>query len=294
MTKKLALLLLSVFPLAAADYAGADACRTCHPAEFASQSGSGHAHALAPSAPPQPGDWAFGAGLQAITFVAHTTRGNYRELGQTWYRSLNGYGITPGHKTSDGMDFRTFDPAARILRCFSCHSTGPPTLDAEDRIVPHELGVRCEVCHGPAALHVRNPAQTRLRTPATLGATALNAFCADCHHLDRVVGEELRDLRDPATARSQPLRLAAARCFRNSQGRLTCLTCHSPHELLEQSLETYNAVCRRCHPAARHTQAVAARPCAACHMPAIRLDNLSFTNHQIAVYAPANPVVPLR
>jgi hypothetical protein len=291
--QSLALLLLFHLPIAAADYAGADACRTCHPSEFESQSRSAHAHALAPSAAPQPGEWAFGAGIQAITFVSHPARDTYRELGQTWYRSLNAYAVTPGHRTPDGIDFRTFDPAARILRCFSCHSTGPPAVDSEDRVVPHELGVRCEVCHAPAAAHVRNPALNRLRTPATLSAVALNAFCANCHHLDRVVGEELLDLRDPATARSQPLRLAAAACFRNAKGRLTCLTCHSPHDPLEQKLETYNAACQGCHAAPRHTEPIARRPCAGCHMPSIRLDNLVFTNHQIAVYSPANPIVPL-
>jgi hypothetical protein len=45
------------------------------------------------------------------------------------------------------------------------------------------------------------------------------------------------------------------------------------------------------HSAPRHTQPVAGRPCAACHTPSIRLENLAFTNHQIAVYRPANPVV---
>ena len=52
-----------------ADYAGAEACRPCHAANFKSQSNTSHARALAPSSPSQRGDWAFGAGLQAITFV---------------------------------------------------------------------------------------------------------------------------------------------------------------------------------------------------------------------------------
>ena len=28
----------------------------------------------------------------------------------------------------------------------------PLSLGKEDEVVPHELGVRCEVCHGPALL----------------------------------------------------------------------------------------------------------------------------------------------
>ena len=44
------------------------------------------------------------------------------------------------------------------------------------------------------------------------------------------------DLRNPWNARHQPLLLAASRCFRESKGRLSCLTCHSPHAPLEQKL----------------------------------------------------------
>jgi hypothetical protein len=144
--------------LNAADYAGAPACAKCHPAEFNAQSASSHAHALARSAGPQPGEWAFGSGDQAITFVERTDPDHYREIGQTWYRRINGFGPTPGAATPRGTMYRIFDPSSRILNCFSCHSTGTVTLAADDSIVPHELGVRCEDCHGPGAAHARSPA----------------------------------------------------------------------------------------------------------------------------------------
>lgn len=72
--------------------------------------------------------------------------------------AIDGYAITPGHRNSAGVEFRVFDPAARMLRCFACHSTGPVTPGGEDRITPHELGVRCEACQGPEALHARSGA----------------------------------------------------------------------------------------------------------------------------------------
>lgn len=278
---------------AAADYAGAEACRTCHPAEYDLQSRSAHAHTLAPSTPTQPGDWAFGAGMQAITFVSRVDREHYREHGESWYRALDGYGITPGHRNLGGVEFRTFDPAARILRCFACHSTGPLTLGAEDQVVPHELGVRCEVCHGAAAAHVRDPAHTRLRNPARMTAAEMNAFCANCHRLTLETGEESTDLRDPRNSRSQPLRLAASVCFQKSKGRLTCLTCHSPHAPLERSAVAYNAACQRCHAAPHHTQTVAGAACTECHMSSLRQGNLVFVNHRIAVYGPQDPLSPI-
>jgi len=282
-----------VFAAGRADYAGAEACRPCHASNFASQSNTSHAHALAPCSPGQRGDWAFGAGLQAITFVTRVDRESYREDGLSWYRSLNGYAITLGQHDEKGVVFRTFDPAARFLKCFACHSTGPLSLGKEDEIVPHELGVRCEVCHGPAAAHAGDPAHNPLRTPAQLTAAAMNRFCAQCHRTDSETGEELTDLRDARNARDQPLRLAASICFRRGNGRLNCLTCHSPHRELDRNPSSYDVRCQTCHASKVHRQPVAGQACVSCHMP--RIPNgpyLSFANHRIAVYAPGNPILP--
>lgn len=287
------LLFLPLRGSAAADYAGSEACRACHPGEFAGQSASGHARALARSANAQPGEWAFGAGVQAITFVSRVDRENYRELGQTWYRALNAYAITPGHLDDRGILFRTFDPAARILRCFACHTTGPLTIGEGDRILPHELGVRCEVCHGPGTAHAADPSQNRLRNPAHMAPIEMNAFCGQCHRLDLETGDELTNLRDPRILRSPARMLAASACFQKSNNRLNCVTCHSPHAPLEQKLGAYDATCRHCHAAARHTQPIAGRACAACHLPAVRMGEMSFTNHRIGVYSAKDQLVPV-
>ena len=277
-----------------ADYVGAETCRPCHAANFASQSNSSHAHALARSSPDQRGDWAFGAGLQAITFVTKVDRESYREDGLSWYRSLNGYAITPGQHNERGVVFRTFDPAARILTCFACHSTGPLSLGKEDEVIPQELGVRCEVCHGPGAAHVHDPAHSRLRTPAQLTGVSMNRFCGQCHRTDAETGEELADLRDPRNAKDQPLRLSASACFLRGSGRLNCITCHSPHQQLDRNASSYDVRCHACHANAVHRQQVAGQACVSCHMPRIPDGpNLSFANHRIAVYSPGNPLLPV-
>jgi hypothetical protein len=270
-----------------ADYAGAPACAKCHPTESAAQSRSAHAHSLARAKPPQPGDWAFGAGEQAITFVTREDAGHYREEGQTWYRRLNAYGPTPGAATPAGTQYRLFDPAAGILRCFACHSTGPVTLAPDEAVVPHELGVRCEACHGPSAAHAREPAKVRPLNPRTLSADGLNALCGHCHRMP-AGAEETPDLRNPWNARHQPLLLAASACFKGSQGRLTCLTCHSAHAPLEHNPTSYDTACARCHKSPRHTQPVAGRACASCHMPGVKpLPGLVFANHRIGIYGAA-------
>lgn len=285
-------LIPAVFAAGPSDYAGAEACRSCHAANFNAQSNSSHARALARSSPSQRGDWAFGAGLQAITFVSRVGNDSYREEGLTWFRTLNGYGITPGQHDESGVSFRTFDPGARFLSCFSCHSTGPLSIGKDEEIIPHELGVRCEVCHGPAASHVADPAHNRLRTPAQLTAVAMNRFCGQCHRADSETGEELTDLRDPRNAKDETLRLAASACFLRSNGRLNCLTCHSPHNELDQNPASYDARCQTCHASKVHRQQVTGA-CVSCHMPRIPDSAISFSNHRIAVYSPANPLVPV-
>ncbi len=286
-----------VFPLflalTASDYAGSQACAKCHPFEFKAQSASSHARALAHSTPPQPGEWAFGAGDQAITFVSRSDSEHYLEQGKSWYRKLQGYALTPGAATAEGTSYRIFDPSGAILRCFTCHSTGPLTLAADDAILPHELGVRCEACHGPAAAHARAPREFHPDNPGRLPPDRLNNFCGACHRMPLGSNETL-DFRDAWNVRHQPPTLAASACFRQSQGKLSCLTCHSPHAQVEHNPAAYDAACKSCHAAPKHKAMATGRPCVECHMPRVHpTPNLSFANHRIAIYSPSNPLLPV-
>ena len=294
---RLALLQLLLLPvLTAADtalpYAGSHACQACHAAEYAANSASGHARSLARSKPPQPGEWAFGAGSRAITFVRRRDAETYLELGRSWFRSIHAFAATPGHPKGEDTPYRTFDPLAGILRCFACHSTGPLTLSEGQDIVPQELGVRCEACHGPSGEHAQDPRHAAAN-PGRYTADAINDLCGECHRMP-AGATETTDLRDPWNARHQPLTLAASVCYRQSNGRLSCLTCHSPHALIDRNPAHYDARCQACHEGVRHVRPITGKPCTGCHMPAVRPQaNLAFANHRIAVYSPSDPLTPV-
>jgi hypothetical protein len=284
---------IALWLAAAAEYAGASVCAGCHSAQYQSHSTTGHARALARSKPGQPGEWAFGSGAQAITFVRRLDPEYYLEEGQSWYRVLGGYARTPGHTVAGGVRDRIYDPSAMILRCFACHSTGPLAVSKEGAIVPNELGVQCETCHGPSAAHAREPARVRPRNPGRLPAAEIQQICGECHRMPGKNRDEA-SLRDPWNARHQPFLLDASRCFRQSGGKLTCFTCHQPHRPVETKSGAYDAVCASCHAAPRHQTAVASRSCTGCHLPTVQPQPyLKFSNHRIAIYRSSDPMSPV-
>ena len=284
---------------AAGQYTGSASCGKCHPKQYSEQSKSGHArslslareHALASRFPGSPGEWAFGAGDQAVTFVSRVDDEFYVEHGLSYYTRSNAMALTPGHTSGAGVRYRTFDPDAAILRCFQCHSTGPLRLTEGSRIVPSEPGVRCETCHGPGDDHVKSGGQ--IRNPKRMTAAEANDFCGACHR--QVSPAEFTNWGDAWNVRHQPLYLAQSRCFLKSSGKLSCFTCHAPHSPVSRSAEEYSAQCRSCHEGVRHKVAIAGKACTTCHMPAVTLDeNLRFANHWIGIFERGQTLRPGR
>jgi hypothetical protein len=247
-------------------------------------------HPLHSAFPAKPGEWAFGAGAQAVTFVSRLDENTYVEHGLSYYTMSKSMALTPGHGTRAGKRYRTFDPDAAILRCFQCHSTGPLRLAAGFTIEPAETGVQCESCHGPGARHAKS--QEPIRNPKRLSASELNELCGSCHRKPAAAGEEI-DWTNAWNTRHQPLYLSRSACFVKSGGALSCLTCHPAHTPLSQSSSDYDRRCADCHPKPKHSRAAVRGACAGCHMPAVRPHpHIQFANHWIGVYAPGNPLRP--
>jgi Cytochrome c554 and c-prime len=105
-----------------------------------------------------PAQWALGAGVHGVTFVARLGKGKYLEYLLTYYSHTGRLDFTPGQ---GDRPFQTLAEAAgqpnsrdEAFRCLSCHTTGSVDPPGADDIRVGELGVRCEACHGPGLLHL--------------------------------------------------------------------------------------------------------------------------------------------
>ena len=193
---------------------------------------------------------------------------------------------------------------------------------------PLPQGIDCQRCHGPGASHVAKAAsgnataaeiRSAIVNPSRLSNERQMEVCLQCH-LETTALPLPHSLvkvgRDPFSYRpGEPLgdhmvffdhapgskydnnfeiahsayRLRKSQCFLKSAGKMTCTTCHNPHE---QANQDYNAVCASCHAtkSAAHPPAV---NCVACHMPKRQTQDVihaRMTDHWI-LKRPAKPVL---
>jgi len=253
--------------------------------------------------------WAFGAGRMGQTYL-YQQKEDWFESRVSFFSEVQGLDITPGHVRSipgslSGALGLKQDPPTEIRRCFGCHTTASATdnhFDPADAVP----GVNCEACHGPGALHARAmkageaSAKQLIFNPAHLDPVEQVDFCGACHRTwQDVVGTGLTGV-GMLNVRFAPYRLENSKCWRQQDGRLSCVACHNPHKPLVRDANTYDAVCEQCHvargmkkTAARAAPAcpVATKNCVSCHMQKYTPPNLhsSFTDHWIRIVRSGKP-----
>lgn len=196
----------------------------------------------------------FGGGRQAVTPVLELN-GEWVEHRVTWYAASSKLSLTPGHSFSTPADpaiaLGIVQSSTNAQRCFGCHRTDDTP------------GVHCAACHDPQAEH-----------PAP--ASRAIALCAKCHRSPSpLAASPTPEVDDPMSVRFAPVGLQASRCF--TSGRLTCVTCHDPHQAAKPNVD---AACQTCHPKTSHAAKIV--NCAGCHMPkASPAPFLTFTDHRI-------------
>lgn len=260
----------------------------------------------------QPVDWILGSGHHARVYVYQTPDGELYQLPIAWYSQTRSWGMAPGYDRPD------HDGVTRRVRheCMFCHNGYPDVAESKDgfwraQTFPKELpeGTGCQRCHGPGAAHAKQP-KAPIVNPIHLTTERRNDVCNQCHLLPAVAVQGARKLdRDiysfrPGDALSDyqlttdvaskdrfeisqhAYRLQQSRCYRESKGRLECLSCHDPHVRLppEEQAARVQRVCLECHEKAHH----ATSDCTQCHMQKRRTEDVvhvAMTDHRIGMPA---------
>jgi len=253
-------------------------------------------------------DFALGSSDRYISLVGHDEQARVRVLRLSYHQGADGKGWDrtkdqPPHP-EDVEQFlgKTLDQVDGANECLKCHTTvgrsvrnrtGPESAD-------HAIG--CEGCHGPGGLHLASVSShfsdLAIANPARASVAGVNHLCGRCHSQHLI--EMPSSLADHAWARFPGSTLPSSRCYTESGGALSCVTCHDPHRDAETSALFYESKCLSCHTTstrardeARASEEAsrspcpinATRDCVRCHMPKVWYPGLHthFTDHYIRV-----------
>lgn len=172
-------------------------------------------------------------------------------------------------------------------QCVGCHTTNfdPGTKKWT------ELGVGCEMCHGPAGEHVDSMDPEDITDLRKLDAQKLNMVCGQCHSQGTdltgkyafsttfVPGQDLGKhfKLKPVQAGAPNQEYNEFITSKHAEGGMKCTTCHDTHgnkaKAPHQLTKPVNDLCLGCHAPMIGTMkehapsAAADATCASCHMP---------------------------
>jgi predicted CXXCH cytochrome family protein len=279
-------------------------------------------------------DYVLGSGNHSRAFLHRTPENLLIELPLAWYAEKGGYwAMNPGYDRPDHQGFRRkigYD----CMFCHNAYPEIPaanPRSNPVFSAVPE--GINCQRCHGGGEKHI-GLARSRARAeeirnaivnPSRLTAERQMEICMQCHlettssplpnsivRYERqpfsfVPGEPLSEVilhfdHAPGTGHDDKFeitgsvyRLRKSQCFLKSNGRMTCTTCHNPHQVstAQNYTQNYTRICRQCHIATAPSHAHF-DDCIGCHMPKRRTEDVVhavMTDHYIQRVKPARDLL---
>lgn len=163
-------------------------------------------------------------------------------------------------------------------------------------------GITCEGCHGDTTTHVAQAGHDSILKLKSLPTKRKVSVCLQCHLEGEIAvnepgrslqmfkpGDDLSEdvqffvrageIGSNGRATSQWEALLQSACFRNSNGRLTCTTCHDPHDTptAAERVGYYRRRCLACHGepsfASRHHPET--QDCTSCHMAREKAEDIA-------------------
>lgn len=245
--------------------------------------------------------YAVGSNQHALTFVslipdlARGTAGIEHRV--SVYGKEQRLDLTPGHRGEIAHEevqmFGKVLPPDTLKACIGCHTTSAAIAGTE--VVDLRPNVGCESCHGPGSRHVAAmeaggvEALIQSLRPADAAAALQQVeVCGKCHRMPGDIAPDDLHAGNPKLARFQPVGLLKSRCFEESDGRLSCSTCHDPHARPAHQRENFVDACLKCHsdPQSRHSVCPVSprQDCIRCHMPPTEVHpGIHFHDHWIRV-----------
>ncbi|HEY3963607.1 MAG TPA: multiheme c-type cytochrome [Planctomycetaceae bacterium] len=246
--------------------------------------------------------WAFGSGEHAVTFLTLIASRAGDTVGIEHRVSVfapdDHLGLTPSHAGEQAQqaveEFGRVKRGEKLTKCIGCHTTTARVEGAE--LADLRAGVGCERCHGPGGRHVQAAEENRGDAAMLFGTGQVAAddqirMCGQCHRHPETLGETTISADNPRLARFQPVGLLQSACYRKSSGRMSCTTCHDPHEHAPREREQYDGRCLTCHTSrgkpSRLCPVSPQENCVSCHMPAVEVrPGTVFHDHWIRVRTP--------
>jgi Flp pilus assembly protein TadD len=254
-----------------------------------------------------------GSGTRGQSFLVERD-GYLFQSSISWYARKGIWDLSPGFSVDQWLERAIGAP------CLFCHANRVEAVDGSfNHYRPptfrgHAIG--CERCHGPGELHVQARQSgtavagedRTIVNPERLEPRLREAVCQQCHlegaarvlrrgrdTFDYVPGLPLGafwavyvpppDISQGQVAVGQVEQMYESKCFRASQGRLGCLSCHDPHDYpaAAERVNYYRGRCLECHSQQGCRLTAAGRQqqnnndCVACHMPPLHPYDVAHT-----------------